>query len=203
VYGRSESFAILISNAGKGTNLQAIIDAIESNILQATIEIVISGSRDTYGLERAKKHKIPAIYLDKKSNIEDFLRKQYTVDFVVLVGWKRIIPESFITVFQNRILNLHPGLIPDAMNTAVHNPDGTKGLWNKGMMTDKAIQNYFDKKATYAGSSIHFLSSEFDFGPVLARCFEKIKKNDTVESLYIRLKQKENKIYVKTLIPMT
>ena len=79
------------------------------------------------------------------------------------------------------------------------NPDGTKGLWNKGKMTNKALQNFLDSKATYAGSSVHFLSHEFDFGLVLGRCFEKIQPGDTVNTLYNRLKEKENKVYVEVL----
>ncbi len=192
--------AVLISNAGTGTNLQAIIDAIESAKLRAKITLVISGDADAYGIERAKKHKIPYFVIDKKTDIVGLLKKQYKVDMIVLAGWKRIIPDSVIIAFENKILNLHPGLIPDKMNEIVSNPDGTKGLWNRGKLTDKAIQNFIDEKATYAGSTVHFLSSEFDFGLVLARCFEKIKKTDTIESLYSRLKKKENEIYVDTLI---
>ena len=95
-----------------------------------------------------------------------------------------------MNAYQNKIINLHPGLIPDDSNGVVVNPDGTKGLWNKKMFTTKALQNYLDNHATYAGSTIHFLSDEVDFGPVLGRCFEKIQNNDTVDSLYTRLKIK-------------
>ena len=63
----------------------------------------------------------------------------------------------------------------------------------------KAVQNFLDQKAVYAGSSVHFLTGEFDFGPVLARGFVKIKKGDTVESLYARLKEVEHEIYIKSL----
>lgn len=195
--------AVLISNAGTGTNLQAIIDAIENSVLHATIAVVISGDSDAYGIVRAKKHKLIYLVANKKENIEHILQIQYKVDMVVLAGWKRIIPKSMIDAFKNKILNLHPGLVPDKMNGAIYNPDGTKGLWNRGKLTESAIQNFFNEKATYAGSTIHFLSHAFDFGPVLARCFEKIKKNDTVETLYSRLKQKENKIYVETLIRLS
>ena len=66
-------------------------------------------------------------------------------------------------------------------------------------MTDAAIKNVLDNKATYAGCSNHFLSDEFDFGKVLGRCFEKIKKGDTINTLYERLKKKENALYVKVL----
>ena len=96
-------------------------------------------------------------------------------------------------------MNLHPGLIPDTLDEKVKNPDGTEGLWNKGMLTNKAIQNFLDNKSTYTGSSIHFLTLNFDFGPVLGRTYEKIEVNDNVESLYSRLKRKENKLYVEIL----
>lgn len=195
--------AVLISNAGTGTNLQAIIDAIENSVLHAKIEIVVSGDKDAYGIERAKKHKVPAIILEKNGSLEDLLNKKYKVDFIILAGWKKIIPESFIKIFHNKILNLHPGLIPDTMQGVVKNPDGTNGLWNKGKLTDDAIANFLSNNAIYAGSTVYFLSNEFDFGPVLARCFEKIKKDDTVATLYSRLKQKENKIYVETLIRLS
>src|SRR5258708_36629328 len=95
---------------------------------------------------------------------------------------------EFLDAYTNRILNLHPGLIPDTIDGLVKNPDGSDGLWNKAKFTNKALQNFFDQEATYAGSSIHFLTHEFDFGPVLGRCFEKIKSDDTVDSLYGRLK---------------
>jgi phosphoribosylglycinamide formyltransferase-1 len=194
--------AILISNAGTGTNLQAIIDAIESSILKAKIVIVVSGNADAYGVQRAKKHNIPYFIAGKNDEIEKTLSRDYDVDIIVLAGWKRIITQSMINTFRNRILNLHPGLIPDTMNGHVYNPDKTLGLWNKGMMTEKAIQNFLTNKSTYAGSTVHYLSNEFDFGKVLARCFEKIKKNDTVETLYMRLKKKENQIYINSLIQL-
>ena len=109
---------------------------------------------------------------------------------VVLAGWKLIVSQSLINTFKNKVLNLHPGLIPDMINGIVYNPDNTKGLWNRGKLTDVAIQNFLDNKSTYAGSTVHFLSNEFDFGIVLNRCFEKILPNDTIESLYTRLKKK-------------
>ncbi len=85
------------------------------------------------------------------------------------------------------------------MDGVSKNPDGTDGLWTKKMFTVKALQSYFGHNATYAGSSIHFITHEVDFGPVLGRCFEKIEQGDTVESLYARLKMKENQLYVDVL----
>jgi len=195
-----KKLALLISNTGTGTNLQAVIDAIETGQLKAKIAVVVSDTNEALGLQRAKKHHLSTLIIDRKDNITKILKEKYQIDFICLAGWKRIIPDEIIAVFKNRIFNIHPGLIPDKINGVVKNPDGTKGLWNKGKLTDLAIQNFFDHKATYAGSSVHFLSQEFDFGPVLARCFEKILQDDTIDSLYSRLKKKENKIYVQSLI---
>ena len=148
-----------------------------------------------------KKNNISTIVVEKKDDLKKLLIDQQ-VDLIALAGWKLIIPQSLIDTFKNKILNLHPGLIPDTMNGVALNPDGTKGMWNRGGLTDVAIQNFLDKKATYAGSTVHFLSNEFDFGKILNRCFEKILPGDTVESLYKRLKKKENKIYVESLIKL-
>jgi len=197
-----KKLAILISDAGTGTNLQAIIDAIETGKLKAKISVVVSSSLNAFGLERAKKHNIQIITVNKKDDLENILAKTYQVDLIVLAGWKLIIPQSLINTFKNKILNLHPGLIPDNMDEIVKNPDQTDGFWNRGKLTDAAIQNFLDNKATFAGSTVHFLSDEFDFGKILNRCFEKILPNDTVESLYKRLKKKENKIYVESLIQL-
>ncbi|MEK7633946.1 MAG: formyltransferase family protein [Patescibacteria group bacterium] len=196
-----KNLAVLISNAGTGTNLQAIIDAIKNKKLKARIVLVISNSENAYGLQRAKKNNITTIIVNKKSDLEKIF-KDHQVDLIVLAGWKLIISQSLIDTFKNKILNLHPGLIPDTMDGVVHNPDGTDGLWNRGKLTVFAIQNFLNYHDTYAGSTVHFLSQEFDFGPVLARCFEKVLPNDTVKSLYRRLKKKENQIYVESLMKL-
>lgn len=196
-----KKLAVFISDAGTGTNLQAIIDAIENKKLKAKIVLVVSSSENAYGLQRAKKNNILTMVVNKKDDLEKILRA-YQVDLVILAGWKLIVPQSLINTFKNKIFNLHPGLIPDTIDGVVYNPDNTKGLWNRGKLTDFAIQNFLNYHSTYAGSTVHFLSQEFDFGPVLARCFEKILPNDTVKSLYERLKKKENQIYVESLIKL-
>jgi len=193
---------ILISNVGTGTNLQAIIDGVGAGKIKAEIADVVSDKADAPGLERAKKHNLPIEICPRKEDLLPLLKKLNS-DYICLAGWKQIILDEVILAFPNKILNLHPGLIPDAINGTVKNPDNTIGLWNKGLLTNKAIQNFLDKHATYAGSSIHFLTLEFDFGPVLGRTFEKILPDDTVDSLYARLKQKENQLYVKVLNQLT
>ena len=194
-----KKLAILISEAGTGTNLQAIVDAVKNKKLRAKIVLVVSSSKKAYGLQRAKKSNVFTMIINKKDDLKKILIDNQ-VNLVVLAGWKLIIPLSLINSFKNKILNIHPGLIPDKIDGVVKNPDQTDGFWNRGKLTDIAIKNFLDKKATYAGSTVHFLSSEFDFGKILNRCFEKILPNDTVQSLYTRLKKKENKIYVESLM---
>jgi phosphoribosylglycinamide formyltransferase-1 len=193
---------VLISNAGTGTNLQAIIDGINSGRINAEICAVISDKTDALGLERARKNNLKIEICRKKEDLLALLQK-INPDYVCLAGWKQIILDKVILAFPNRILNLHPGLIPDSVNGSVKNPDGTEALWNKGKLTDKAIGNFLEQKSTYAGSSIHFLTLNFDFGPVLGRTFEKVELNDTVESLYDRLKKKENELYIQVLVKLT
>ncbi len=195
---KNKKLAILISDVGTGTNLQAIIDGIEQNKINAEICAVVSDKTGTQGLERAKKNNLNIEICSSKNELLALLNK-LNPDYICLAGWKQIILDEVIIAFPNKILNLHPGLIPDRADGSVANPDGTEGLWNKGMLTTKAIQNFIDQKATYGGSSIHFLTLNFDFGPVLGRTFEKIEINDTVESLYARLKKKENELYVEVL----
>ena len=189
---------VLISNTGTGTNLQAIIDGINIGKIKAEICAVISDTVNALGLEHAQKHNLKIEICVTKEALLPLLQK-INPDYVCLAGWKQIILDEVIMAFPNKILNLHPGLIPDTIDGKVKNPDNTLGLWNKGMLTNKAIQNFLDQKATFAGSSIHFLTLNFYFGPVLGRTFEKIKTDDNVESLYGRLKKKENQLYVEVL----
>jgi|SRR3989344_2516480 len=175
-FQRTKTKLVVMVHEGSGhTNLKAIQNAINDGRVHAEILKIISDKEDVSIL------------------------KEISVDYICLAGWKKIIPNEFVIKYSNKILNIHPGLIPDAPNGSVENPDGTSALWNKGMYGDNAIQNFLDQKATFAGSSIHFLTSDFDFGPVLGRTFEKIEINDNVKSLYSRLKQKENKLYVEVL----
>ena len=193
---------ILISNAGTGTNLKAIIDGVNSGKIKASISAVICDKENAQGLKHALDNNLSILICPKKEDLLPILKK-LNPDYVCLAGWRQIILDEVINTFPNKILNLHPGLIPDTADGSISNPDGTNGLWNKGKLTDKAIQNFLDNKSTYAGSSVHFLTLEFDFGPVLGRCFEKIEPDDTVETLYSRLKQKENQLYVEVLEKLT
>ncbi|MBP7006854.1 MAG: hypothetical protein KBB16_02215 [Candidatus Pacebacteria bacterium] len=193
---------MLISNTGTGSNLQAIIDGINTNRINGEIIAVVSDTADALGLEKARKNNLPIEMCKSKEELLPLLNK-LNPDYICLAGWKQIILDEVINSFTDKILNLHPGLIPDDVEGVVLNPDQTTALWNKGKLTDKAIQNFIDNKSTFAGSSIHFLTLNFDFGPVLGRVFEKIEIGDTIESLYSRLKKRENELYIQVLEKLT
>ncbi|MEX2052172.1 MAG: formyltransferase family protein [Candidatus Paceibacterota bacterium] len=165
--------AFLVHAGGSHTNLKAVRSAIDDSRINAQISVVVTDDEP----------------------LPDF--EKISPDYICLAGWKKIIPIEQINKYK--ILNIHPGLIPHTVDGRVTNPDGTEGLWNKGMYTDKAIQNFLEQKSTYAGSSLHYLTLDFDFGPVLGRTFEKIEEDDSLESLYGRLKKKENQLYVDIL----
>lgn len=190
--------AVLISDTGTGTNLKAIIEGISSGRINAEIVAVICDKSEALGLNHARSNNLNIEICAGKDDLLPLLKK-IGPDYICLAGWKQIVKDEVINEFPNRILNLHPGLIPDSENGVVENPDGSKALWNKGMLADKAIENFLKNKSTYAGSSIHFLTLNFDFGPVLGRAFEKIEEKDNVESLYSRLKGKENELYAEVL----
>jgi phosphoribosylglycinamide formyltransferase-1 len=115
---RQVSLGVLIS--GGGTNLQAIIDAIEAKKLDAKIEIVLSNKADAFGLVRAKKHKLPTAVLDHKAfpsreaydqAVVDLLRAR-GVELVALAGFMRLLSPAFVKAYSNRIMNIHPALLP-------------------------------------------------------------------------------------------
>jgi phosphoribosylglycinamide formyltransferase-1 len=195
---KTKKIVVLISNTGTGTNLKAIIEGIHSGKINAEIVAVICDDEKALGLDHAREANLKNEICSSKEKLLPLLNK-IIPDYICLAGWKQIIEDVVIKSYENKIINLHPGLIPDKEDEFVKNPDNTIALWNKHMLTDKAIQNFLDQKSTYAGSSMHFLTLNFDFGPVLGRVFEKIDSYDNVESLYARLKKKENNMYVEVL----
>lgn len=193
-----KKLTVLISNKGTGTNLQAIIDGCSLAKINAKVVVVVSDTKEALGLDRARKYNLKIEICPKKEDLFGLLKK-YNPDFICLTGWKQIILDEVINAFPEKIINTHPGLIPDTLDGVVKNPDGTNALWNKGKLANSAIENFLRMGATYAGCTNHLITSQLDFGPVLGRCFEKIQPGDTVDSLYFRLKVKENQLYVDVL----
>ncbi len=176
------NIAVLVS--GRGSNLQAIIDSIENGYLKAQIAAVISDIGDAYALERARKHGIEAVFIDpKRFPSKDLYEeevlgvlKDREVQFVLLAGYMRILGKTLLTTYENRILNIHPALLP-----------AFPGL--------HAQQQAFDHGVKVAGCTVHFVDDKLDGGPIiLQRCVD-VKENDTAEKLANRILEQEHKIY--------
>lgn len=172
--------AVLVS--GGGTNLQAIIDAIEGGaITNAQIEVVISNNKNAYALERAKKHGIknlcisPKDYESRAAFNEDFLRQldSYQVDLVVLAGFLVVIPEKMIQAYENRIINIHPSLIPSFCGTGYYGLKVHEGVLSRGV------------KVT--GATVHFVDEGTDTGPIILQKAVEVQQDDTPEILQRRV----------------
>ena len=207
-----KNIAILISAKGVGTNLQAIIDAVEQGKIHGKIAVVVSNTSKAFGLERAKSHNIPSEVFgwkkykntgksrgDYSKDLAKMLKEKYSVGVVALAGWSLILTHEFFQIFPNAVLNVHPGLLPRDGEDSVFSPKGERLPANVGMMTDDAIKKFLYGGYKYAGSTLHFATEEADAGPVISHEFETIKPSDTVDSLYLRLKKKEHSMFIKAL----
>ena len=178
---------VLVS--GRGSNLQAIIDNIEKGLLPAEIAVVISDQPDAYSLERARKHNIPAIHISskgykgKRDEYDALLMKElqkYDVELVCLAGFMRIITPTLIKAFPNRILNIHPALLPAF----------------PGLHVQKAALEHGVK---FSGCTVHFVDEGMDTGPIIIQAVVPILDNDTEDSLSERILKQEHKIYSRAI----
>ena len=189
---------VLIS--GSGSNLQALIDAIESHELPAVaIVLVVSNNIDAYGLERAHKHHLRAMHLpwhnreECEAKLTTWLQL-YQVDLLVLAGWMRILSASFLSQFPRRVINIHPALLPDdGTGSSYTTSDGTTIPVFRGL---HAVQQALDAGVKTTGSTVHFVTPEVDAGPVICREEVAILEGDTEESLHERLKVVEHRLIV-------
>lgn len=198
--------AVLISNRGTGSNLQAIIDAIDSREINCSIGIVVSDRANAQGLERARRHGVPSEvlpYRAKKMTRDNYgealgrLLNRNGAQTAVLAGFSTILPPTYFRNFRGVTINIHPGLIPDREDEIYHFPDGTPAPWNRGLMTEEAVKNFLGLQ--YAGSTWHIATEATDFGPVLQRVIVGVAPEDTVETLYSRLKRAEHKALIEIL----
>ena len=170
-----KNYAVLAS--GNGTTLQAIINAIKKNKLDANINIVISDNRDAYALERAKKSGINTYVLNDYKDGEELYNKlkEANIDLVILAGYLKLIPVKVINEFV--IINTHPALLPKY---------GGKGMY--GMNVHRAIVNNHEKET---GVTLHFVNEEYDKGRIIAQTKVRVFKKDTPLDVSKRVQKKE------------
>jgi len=180
------TLAILIS--GNGSNLQAIIDAIESGQLNAEIKAVVGNNPEAYGLVRATRHNIDTRVIDdrdydSRQHYDEALRhylKSISPDYIVLAGFMRILSPGFIDAFEHRILNIHPSLLP-----------AYKGL--------NTYQRALDNAEAQHGVSIHLVTAELDAGPIILQASYAVEAGDRVEDMQRKGLQLEHEMYPQVL----
>jgi len=178
---------VLVS--GRGSNLQAILDNIRQGRLSVELAVVISDQKDAYALERARNADIPAIhvsssgYKDKREAYDALLvshLQQYNVDLVCLAGFMRIITPVLIKAYPNRILNIHPSLLPAFPGLHVQK---------------KALEH----GVKFSGCTVHFVDEGMDTGPVIIQAVVPILDDDTEDTLAERILKQEHTIYSRAI----
>lgn len=181
--------AVLIS--GGGTDLQSIIDGCESGYLdKVSIEYVISDRPDVYGLERAKNHGIDTMVFDRKEYKENLSSSIYEaikdrVDFIVLAGFLSIVKDPIISEYRNRIINIHPSLIPS--------------FCGKGMYGMKVHEAAIDYGVKVSGCTVHFVDENADTGAIILQNTVPVLDTDSPEDLQKRILKEEHIVLPKAL----
>ena len=183
---------VAVLASGRGSNLQAIIDAIEAGQLQAKIVAVISNKQDAVALERARKHGLPDLFVDPKpfagrpdsrevyDEVLLDLLKKYDVELVLLAGYMKIVTAVLVNSYANRMMNIHPSLLPSFPGLDVQR---------------KAIE----WGCKLAGCTVHFVTEGVDEGPIILQAAVPILDSDTAESLAARILEQEHKIYPRAI----
>jgi phosphoribosylglycinamide formyltransferase-1 len=180
--GKALKLGVLVS--GRGSNLQSIIDHIEAGKIPAKVEVVISDKKEAYALERAKKHGIEGIFIDPKAfaTKEDFEKaigdelEKRNVELICLAGFMRILSPYFVNRFKNRIINIHPALLPSF-----------PGLHGQKQAVDHGVK--------IAGCTVHFVDEGVDSGPIIIQAAVPVFEDDTEDTLAARILKCEHKIY--------
>ena len=174
----------------RATDMQAIIDAIESKELNARISVVISNKKDSYALKRAKNQSINAVFIDSKGKgREEFDREaakelnKNHAEYIFLIGYMRILSPWFVNKYKNKIINIHPSLLPDfagGMDVDVHSEVIKAGI-----------------KVT--GCTLHFVDESVDNGPIILQKKVNVVKNETPQTLKEKVQKAEQDIMIKAI----
>ena len=177
---------VLIS--GRGSNLQAIIDAVQDRRLDATIAVVVSNRADAAGLARARHAGIETIHLNPRDHADRHAYdsalverlRQHQVGLVCLAGFMRLVGRPLLDAFPNRILNIHPSLLP-----------AFRGL--------DAQRQALEHGVRVSGATVHFVVEELDAGPIVLQAAVPVLEADTVETLAARILVEEHRIYPEAI----
>jgi len=182
------TFKLAVLVSGRGSNLQAIIDSIDREELDAHLSIVISNTKDAMALKRAEKHGIKTIFIDPSnySSSKEYDKalvlklKEFPIDLICLAGYMRILGEEIIQTFEKKIINIHPSLLPSF----------------PGLNAQKQAINHGVK---FSGCTVHFVDSGVDSGPIILQTVVPVYDNDDEKSLSKRILEQEHYLYPKAI----
>ena len=172
----SKNIAVLIS--GGGTNLQAIIDNTENNYINGKIKIVISNREDAYGLVRAEKAGIPGLCIKEDEELISKLREN-NIDLIILAGYLKILPEKITKIYENKIINIHPSLIP--------------AFCGRGYYGLKVHEAVISRGVKYTGATTHFVNEGADEGPIIMQRIVEVE-DESPEELQQKVLKIEHEI---------
>ena len=180
---------IAVLGSTRGTDLQAVIDAINSKKLKdVEISFVLSNKEDAYILERAKKHNLKAIFLDPKGKEReeydkevDKLLQEHNVELVLLIGYMKLMSSWFVNKWLNKVMNIHPSLLPKYA----------------GGMDKNVHEEVLKNKDTVTGCSLIFIDEGADTGPIIMQKEVPVKENETVDTLKEKVQKAEQEIIIK------
>ena len=178
--------AVLVS--GRGSNLQAIIDSIDREELDAHLSIVISNTKDAMALKRAEQHGIKTIFIDPSNYLSSkeydkalvLKLKEFSIDLICLAGYMRILGEEVVQTFEKKIINIHPSLLP-----------AFPGL--------NAQKQAISHGVKFSGCTVHFVDSGVDSGPIILQTVVPVHDNDDEKSLSKRILEQEHYLYPKAI----
>ena len=182
------TFKLAVLVSGRGSNLQAIMDSIDREELDAHLSIVISNTKDAIALKRAEKHGIKTIFIDPSNYLSSkeydkalvLKLKEFSVDLICLAGYMRILGEEVIQSFEKKIINIHPSLLPAF----------------PGMNAQKQAINHGVK---FSGCTVHFVDFGVDTGPIILQTVVPVYDNDDEKSLSKRILEQEHHLYPKAI----
>ncbi len=184
---------IAVFASGRGSNLMAILDAIKNGVLKAKVSVVISNNSNAGALEIARANGIDALHISRKqfSSDEEYVKKildelrSRNVQLIVLAGYMKKIPPEVIKEYPNRILNIHPALLPAF---------GGQGMY--GLNVHKAV---IESGVKITGVTVHIVDEEYDHGPIVMQRAVEVKDDDTPETLAQRVLEVEHQVYPQAI----
>lgn len=177
-----QSIKVSVLISGSGTNLEALLTTIREKALPVRVVQVISSRREAYGLARAQKHGIKCRVLSSSSDSSQLTGwlKEYSTDLVVLAGYLKKVPDEVLAAYENRIINIHPSLIPAFAGPGWYGMKVHEGVWKRGV------------KVT--GATVHFVNGEMDAGPIILQEALELEDNDGPEDIQQKVLKLEHKL---------